>query len=203
MLYKNTVEPNTFKLLEKLMLMKSLNGFFLVGGTALSLQIGHRKSIDLDFFSTEEFDTDEIVSQLKPDLIVQDSKRILQLVVDEIRVDIVNLPYPLIDKLIVEDGLRLASIKDIVAMKLKAIVSRGSKKDFYDVYFLLNHFSVEVMVNLFKEKYKDHEVFTVYKSLVYFEDADLEPEPILFEKLDWETVKNEISKEVKGFLANL
>lgn len=203
MLYKSTVEPNTFELLEKLMLMESLRGFFLVGGTALSLQIGHRKSIDLDLFSTEEFDGQEIVGQLKPDLIIQDSKRILQLVVNEIRVDIVNLPYPLIDKLILEDGMRLASLKDIVAMKLKAIVGRGSKKDFYDVYFLLKHFTLEVMVNLFKEKFKDHEVFTVYKSLVYFEDADIEPEPILFEKLDWETVKSEISKEVKFFLANL
>lgn len=203
MLHKNTVEPNTLELLKKLMSMQSLDNFFLVGGTALSLQIGHRKSIDLDLFSITEFDTQEILNYLKPDLIIQESKRILQLVVQDVRVDIVNLPYPLIDNLIVVDNIRLASIKDIAAMKLKAIAGRGSKKDFYDIYFLLSYFSVKEMILFFKEKYADHEVFTVYKSLLYFEDADSEPEPILFEKLEWKNVKDKIAIEVKEFLANL
>ncbi|HWZ21813.1 MAG TPA: nucleotidyl transferase AbiEii/AbiGii toxin family protein [Cytophagaceae bacterium] len=185
------------------MSIQFLNNFFLVGGTALSLQIGHRKSIDLDLFSTENFDVQEILTCLKPDLIIQDSKKILQLVVQEIRVDFVSLPYSLIDKLVIEDKIRLASINDIVAMKLKAIAGRGSKKDFYDIYYLLKRFSVKEMIMLFKEKYPDHEVFTVYKSLLYFEDADIEPEPILFEKLEWKQVKNKISIEVKSFLANL
>jgi predicted nucleotidyltransferase component of viral defense system len=203
MLHTNTVEPNTLELLKRLMSIQFLNNFFLVGGTALSLQIGHRKSIDLDLFSTENFDVQEILTCLKPDLIIQDSKKILQLVVQEIRVDFVSLPYSLIDKLVIEDKIRLASINDIVAMKLKAIAGRGSKKDFYDIYYLLKRFSVKEMIMLFKEKYPDHEVFTVYKSLLYFEDADIEPEPILFEKLEWKQVKNKISIEVKSFLANL
>ena len=203
MLHTNTVEPNTFALLKKLMSVQSLNNFFLVGGTALSLQIGHRKSIDLDFFSITDFDNQEILNFLKPDVILQDSKRILQLVVEGIRVDFVSLPYSLIDKLYIEDTIRLASIKDIVAMKLKAIAGRGSKKDFYDIYCLLNLYSMKDMIVLFKNKYPDHEIFTVYKSLLYFEDADIEPDLILFEKLEWTKVKDKISMEVKSFLANL
>jgi hypothetical protein len=152
MLHTNTVEPNILELLKRLMSIQFLNDFFLVGGTALSLQIGHRKSIDLNLFSTENFDTQEILTCLKPDLIIQDSKKILRLVVQEIRVDFVSLPYPLIDKLVIEDKIRLASINDIVAMKLKAIAGRGSKKDFYDIYYLLNQFSVKEMILLFKEK---------------------------------------------------
>ncbi len=203
MLHTNTVEPNTLELLKKLMSIQIFDDFFLVGGTALSLQIGHRKSIDLDLFSIENFDTQEILACLKPDLIIQDSKKILQLIVNEIRVDFVSLPYPLIDKLMIEGTIRLASINDIVAMKLKAIAGRGSKKYFYDIYYLLKYFSVKDMIVLFKKKYPDHEVFTVYKSLLYFEDADVEPEPILFEKVEWIMVKNKISMEVKSFLANL
>ena len=76
MLHTNTVEPNTLELLKKLMSIQILDDFFLVGGTALSLQIGHRKSIDLDLFSIEKFDIQEILTCLKPDLIIQDSKKI-------------------------------------------------------------------------------------------------------------------------------
>jgi predicted nucleotidyltransferase component of viral defense system len=203
MLHTRTVEPNTFELLKKLMSVQFLNNFYLVGGTALSLQIDHRKSIDLDFFSANDFDVQDILEIVNPEIIIQDSERILQLVVQGIRIDFVSLPYSLIDTLVIEDGVRLASIKDIAAMKLKAIAGRGSKKDFYDIYYLLPYFSVKEMILLFKEKYKDHEVFTVYKSLLYFEDADREPEPVLFEKIGWQQVKDKISMEVKSFLANL
>jgi hypothetical protein len=153
MLHTRTVEPNTFELLKKLMSVQFLNDFYLVGGTALSLQIDHRKSIDLDLFSTSDFDVQDILENVKSEIVIQNSKRILQLVVQEVRVDFVSLPYSLIDTLVIEDGVRLASIKDITAMKLKAIAGRG--------YYLLNYFSVEDMISLFKEKYKDHEVFTV------------------------------------------
>jgi predicted nucleotidyltransferase component of viral defense system len=94
------------------------------------------------------------------------------------------------------DNLRMISTKDIAAMKLNAIAGRGSKKDFIDLYFLLNEFSLEDILSFYIKKYRDGSTFMVQKSLTYFEDADLQLPPKMFIDFDWETCKQKIIEEV-------
>lgn len=107
---------------------------------------------------------------------------------------LVSYRYPLIEPVQVIDNLRVASFKDIAAMKLNAIVGRGSKKDFIDLYFLLRQFSLTEMMGFYNEKYFDGSEFMVLKSLSYFEDADREPSPELYEEVDWGEIKSHIIK---------
>ena len=95
-----------------------------------------------------------------------------------------------------EDNLTLASPKDIAAMKLSAITNRGTKKDFIDVYELLNHFSLEQMFGFYREKYTDAIPFMTLKSLTWFEDAEDDPMPFMLKKYSWDDVKEKIITEV-------
>ena len=121
-------------------------------------------------------------------------------ILNGIKVDIVNYPYPWLNPILKEENLNLADIKDISAMKLAAITGRGSKKDFVDIYFLLKHYSLEQMLGFYKQKYHDGSVFLVLKSLAYYEDADQEPMPKMLEEIKWETVKTEIAEKLKAFV---
>jgi predicted nucleotidyltransferase component of viral defense system len=172
----------------------------LVGGTALALQYGHRSSVDLDMFGDVPEDDIALLEILEGFGKVQGqktSKNIKAFVVDNIKVDFVNYThFPWIDDAVVEDGLRLASPKDIAAMKISAIEGRGSKKDFIDLYFLLQHYSLEEILGFYIQKYPQYSMFRVRKSLTYFEDAEQQEDPIMFEKVDWETIKESIVQEV-------
>jgi predicted nucleotidyltransferase component of viral defense system len=168
----------------------------LVGGTALALQYGHRESVDLDFFGTIDLAVVSNKLQLFGDVKkLKESKNINVFVVNDIKVDFVNYTYPWIDEPVVEDGLTLASPKDIAAMKIAAITGRGSKKDFVDLYYLLNHYSIEEMMSFYMEKYPDATKILALKSLLYFTDADEQPMPKMMNQISWEEVKRSI-KEV-------
>jgi predicted nucleotidyltransferase component of viral defense system len=175
----------------------------LVGGTALALQLGHRFSIDLDFFGTMEATTTEIINEFcSPDfniVVKQDTKSIKVLYINNIKVDIVNYPYKWLEPAIETDGVRMAGLKDIAAMKLSAITNRGTKKDFVDLYFLLQHYSLMQMITFYEQKYPNHSSFMVLRSLAYFEDAEEQPLPKIYSKLDWETIKIFIQKEVRNY----
>ena len=98
------------------------------------------------------------------------------------------------------DGVRLLNLEDLAAMKLNAIANRGAKKDFYDLYFLLQHFNIEKLVELFSEKFKQQDVFGLSRSLLYFLDADEEDTQIIVLKeksLTWEKVKQTIVTETR------
>ena len=128
--------------------------------------------------------------------IVQESKFIFQYIVDGVKVDFVNYPYPWISPKVEEDNLTLASPKDIAAMKLSAITNRGTKKDFIDLYELLDHFTLEQMFEFYREKYADAIPFMTLKSLTWFEDAEDDPMPFMLRDYSWETVKAKIIAEV-------
>ncbi len=202
-MYTRTVEPNTLALLKKIMLHPKLSELVLVGGTSLALQLGHRESIDLDLFGKFDIDSDELrqilesIGQLQ--IIHLDSKKAINsCLLNDIKVDIVNYSYPLIKQIILEDGIKMASFEDIAAMKLSAIGSRGSKKDFFDFYFLLQKFSIYEIVSFFKEKYAISDVMHYILGLGYFEDADRDLDPIMFKPLSWEIVKARITKEIQN-----
>ena len=139
MLHLETVEYSTLELLRKLQSLPILRDTRLVGGTALPLQLGHRKSVDLDFFGTITCEAEELISAIKTVaslIVLKESPHIHIYLVDGIKVDIVNYRYQWLDKPVVDQGIRMAGIKDIAAMKVTAVIGRGTKKDFIDI--LLN-----------------------------------------------------------------
>ena len=199
MLYLDTVESSTLELLKKLQRLPVLEQTRLVGGTALALQLGHRKSIDLDFFGTVDCEAEylrESIAGIASLTILKESPHIHIYIVDGIKVDIVNYKYPWLDDVVLEQGLRLASVSDIAAMKITAIIGRGTKKDFIDIAFLLHHFSLEEILHFYAAKYNDSSVFMAMKSLVYFDDAEKEPMPDMLINKSWEQVKEYILSKI-------
>lgn len=199
MLQTQTVVPELMELLKKLMDVDLFSDFNLVGGTALSLQIGHRNSIDIDLFGKAEIDTDLFIEKLKTFgevTVTQSTKNILITQVNNIKVDFVNYKYPLLSDIFAVDGIRMLSKKDISAMKISAICGRGSKKDFIDLFYLLDEFSLLEILSFYEQKFTDGSVFLVEKSLAYFDDADLQLQPKMFKDFDWEICKQKISNEV-------
>ena len=152
MLSRKTIEPGTLELLKSLMLEPEFSQLRLVGGTSLALQYGHRVSIDLDFFGEIQTDDDTIKSILHKYgtlKVIKESANIKVYILNNIKIDIVNYNYKWIDAPLIEEDIRLATPKDIAAMKVNAIAGRGSKKDFIDMYFLLQHFSLsDILVSV-------------------------------------------------------
>jgi hypothetical protein len=190
-------------LLKDIMAIPELSGFNLAGGTALALQIGHRKSVDLDFFGARPIDKDEMVTLLEVlgDLhLLQHSRNILIFNLNGVKVDFVNYKYPWLQEIRLVEGVRLVGLQDIGAMKLGAIAGRGKKRDFTDLYFLLKQFSLLELLGFYREKYPDGNEFLVLRSLTYFDDAEEDDELQLFEEAVWSEVKNTIEIEVKKIL---
>lgn len=196
MLHYTTIDPSTLELLKKLQKLSCLADTRLVGGTAYALQKGHRKSIDIDLFGSVDVTPEELQEELKNIgslQILKNSKHIHVYALNGVKVDIVNYSYPWLEPAVIEDGLRLAHVKDICAMKLAAITGRGSKKDFVDLYFLLQSFELAEIFDLYSQKYKDGSVFLAMKSLSYFDDAEKDPDPEMLIPVTWKSIKDSIS----------
>jgi hypothetical protein len=160
-----------------------LSEFYLVGGTALALLLGHRKSIDLDLFTTQDFDVEALKSHLIRHYdyhLDKTSDATLIGHIDGIKVDCIRYEYPLINPLIEEDNIRMASSGDIAAMKLTAISQSGNRlKDFVDIAFLSGKMSLNNMLSVFGKKYPKTDVMTAIRGLIYFEDIDFSVSIIL------------------------
>lgn len=203
MLHTQAVSKELLELLNKVVKSEVLADFYLVGGTALALQIGHRLSVDLDFFGDcdlEELEITNILNRFDRVRIIKKSENILIYTVGSIKVDFVNYHYKWLSEPIVEDGIKLASMQDIGAMKLNAIAGRGSKKDFIDLHFLLERFSLRELIDFYKEKYPDGSEFLVLKSLNYFEDAELQEMPKMLIPVGWEEIKSDLKIKIQTFL---
>jgi hypothetical protein len=206
MLQTQTVNPQLLELLNAIMQIDIFKDFNLVGGTSLALQRGHRVSIDIDMFGQSEIDELEFTEALKTlgeIITLKKSKNIIIFSVNGIKVDFVNYNYPLLGKLIIKDNVRLVSEKDIAAMKLNAISGRGSKKDFIDLYVLLEKFYLSEMIDFYKEKYHDGAEFLVLKSLTYFDDADEQIMPVMLIKDTWEDIKNKIVSVTEEYMKTI
>ncbi len=202
MLHFETVDSPTLELLNKIMAEPLFSPLRLVGGTAMALQTGHRKSVDLDLFgalSLDETILTETVSSMGNIVWLNKLKNIKSLLVNGIKVDFVNYSYPWLSEPLNENNIRLASKKDIAAMKLAAITGRGAKKDFTDLYFLLKEFSLKKMVQLYEEKFADGSAFMVLKSLVYFEDAENDEMPEMLMPASWEMIKKTVTQHHRKY----
>ncbi len=202
MLQTRTIEPTTLGILKNLMAEPLLEPFYLVGGTALALQLGHR----LSMFTHHPYEKESLFDVLRQEhnLTIELTNNVITIgYINDVKIDIVNVRYvPQFPMLNVE-GVRMLDIRDIAAMKLNAVTQRGNKKDFYDMYFLFKQIPLSDMLTVFEEKFKTQNTFQVIKSLTYFTDADEFSDPIVFDKnLTWANVKKSISKTVDNFLTN-
>ncbi len=207
MLHLETVEPHTFSILEKLMTMPELASFSLVGGTALSLLFGHRISVDLDLFSNIPFENELLISLLSEkfgsSFVHKNNfqKFGIFCFIDDVKVDIVKHPHPIIKPINTVDNIRMFSEEDIIAMKVQAILGRGKKKDFWDIAELLKHYSVDEFVKFHKEKYTTQNLLiSIPHAMIFFEDANESEDPKSLKNQTWEKIQKEISKKVSEFL---
>ena len=157
MLHKETIDAATLELLKRLMSDEHLQGFVLVGGTSLALQMGHRISVDLDLFTENEFGADGLREYLERNYHLQTDYLAFATVkgeIDGVQVDCIAHAYPWLKPFVLEEGIRLASLEDVCAMKLNAIAGNGTRiKDFVDVAYLSSSFSLQQMLDFYEEKY--------------------------------------------------
>ena len=178
--------------------------FYLVGGTALALQTGHRDSIDFDFFCQEDINTQKLFEKVKEVfkeqkvLKTQDEKNTLTVLIDKtIEVSFFSYKYNLVGELVEEPNLKLASVLDIGCMKLSAITSRGISKDYIDLYYILQDIDLNYLLDKSAEKFPDLDRNLILKSLVYFNDIEVEPIKFKHNKdIDFEKVKIFLRKKV-------
>ena len=204
-MHPEILESGTRSVLDKIRTGGILSEFYMVGGTALALAYGHRKSIDLDFFSKTDFalsSLKEKISMLGTYTLENEESGTLDGILDEVKVTFLRYSYPLLFPLGSFEGVSLADPRDIACMKIDAISSRGSKKDFIDLYVLLEHYSLPEILGFFEKKYAsiNYNKLHLLKSLSYFDDAEDEPSPVMLRDITWENVKKKISSEAHSLV---
>ena len=176
-----------------------MSRFALGGGTSLALRYGHRRSVDIDLFCHEEFDSAEVESSMRLDLgdvqTMNRTKGSVCLLVSGIKVDVLSHLYPVLDPVEMMGSLRLVSLRDLSAMKINAVTNRGSKKDFVDL-LLLHEEGMTLLQSMdnFCAKYGDRGRFMAMRSLLWFNDTIDEPDPVFLNGWTWEAVEKSFSR---------
>lgn len=200
-MYPEAINQKTQCVFRKINQAEFIKDFYLAGGTALAIHLGHRESIDLDFFSQKEFSSVKIknkLSNLGSFELISEEAGTLHCLLDEVKISFFHYPYQLLFPFVNFEKTNLADERDITAMKIDAVSSRGSKKDFIDLYFLLEKYSLKNIFDFFEKKYSQIKFnrLHILKSLIFFDDAEKDPEPIMLKNISWDKVKNEIKKNV-------
>lgn len=188
-------------------------GFYLAGGTAIALQFGHRTSKDLDFYTLKHFRSVDVIKEFKKVFgkeitEIRRAPDTLFLKIRQIDLSFFRYPYPLIKPLIPYLSVDLASAEDIAAMKIEAIVERGTKRDFVDIYYSIKNFGLEQVLRFTQKKYPTtFNEQNCLNALMYFEDADAPQKDrkriYLYENIYWKNIKEHINEEVKKYQLNL
>ena len=203
MLHYEAVAPNLIALLKELFSLNELDLFRLAGGTSLALQIGHRKSIDLDLFTDKTFERTELQQFLWQKFssfsVIWESKHGFTSFINETKVDFFNWHVPFLFPSINDDGLRLVDKREIAAMKLEAITGRKERKDFTDIAFLLQKYSLKELLVFFKSRYPFIAHTFVLESLMAVDKADESIIPEMIISLEWRVVKESITKTVEKY----
>jgi len=171
-----------------------LDRFYLAGGTGLALQFGHRLSQDLDFFATDLFDEQSLIQRLQPlgeFSLVAEAPHTLHTTIQGSRVTFLGYTYPLLFPFLRFLDVAVADPRDIACMKVSAIASRGTKRDFVDLYVSAGRFGLANILEWFDRKYAQthHNKLHVLKSLTFFDDAEKDPMAHMLAPLAWEEVK--------------
>ena len=208
MLQTKTIEPGTLSILKKLMKIPEFQSFNLVGGTALALKYGHRTSVDLDLFSTENFDhqaTIEILQKNFGDSFTYDgdfSKWGIFCFIDGVKLDLVYYPHPMLYPFELWDTIRIYDDRDVIAMKIQAILGRGKKKDFWDIAELMEYYDLSQMIGFHKAKYPNQMLLiSIPTAIVYFDDANNSNDPVSLKGQTWDKIQSKIRSKVREFLS--
>jgi hypothetical protein len=210
-MFWNVIDQNRQSVLRRIVSSPPVANCYLAGGTALALLLGHRESIDFDWFTPESFETEQVEAILSGigNLVVTETKKnTFHGILEGVRVTWLHYPYPLLEESATTEfpGLKLASITDIGTMKLIAASQRGAKKDFVDLYAISQSgVTLDYLIGRLSEKFQSASInyYHIVKSLTYFEDAELEPMPRMFHTVEWADIKQFFYKVQKPMLDSI
>lgn len=208
--HREVVPPFALGVLNELNEISILSEFYLAGGTGLALILGHRRSYDFDFFCQNLFD-EEILQQKIKKLnnlsIISKDKHTLHIELKNLKISFIGYSYPLLFptkefSLDFGTNIKIADERDIACMKISAISSRGTKRDFIDLFMITQQYGLKELLEFFDKKYYQtpYNKIHVLKSLTYFNDAELEPMPDILPPISWESVKKYFNSEILKFL---
>lgn len=203
-MFPKTLDHNAQKALATLDNKPFLKPFLLSGGTALALQLGHRVSFDLDFITPKKFNGDRLLDclvKLPQFTLTEKSWQTIHGTLQKTKISFLYQKSAILKKPLEYQGVQIANLQDIAAMKLAAVSNRGTKRDFIDIYFICQEkdFTLEKLLKLYQQKYQTNgsASFHLLKSLVFFEDADSNPQKLkLIKKVGWGRVKNYFREEI-------
>lgn len=197
--------------------MRNLSGMLsrykavLAGGTALALYLGHRISVDLDFFTAAGFNNEAVISEIRktktPFRLFSEGEGYLIAEVGGIKTSLFKYEYPFLEKLTVYESIRIAGVLDIASMKIIALSQRGTKRDFVDLFFILRELPFHKIAEHMVRRFGRERINPVHigKSLVYFSDAEAHPEPeyVKGKEVNWPKVKDFFRNHVKQFTLDI
>ena len=202
-MFEQVIPGNTKAILGALEKNEIIQNAYLAGGTAAALQLGHRMSYDLDFFTQKEFDEQMILPEIEKISNFQVETIAWRTILGrfgDVRFSLFYYKYPLLYAAKKFGMVKIADIRDIAAMKIAAIASRGAKRDFVDLYFICKEVvSLEEAVQLYDKKYKNLAAAKMHilKSLVYFDDAEPDEMPKMLKKAEWKDIRKYFEHEVR------
>lgn len=210
-MHKECSPEKGWKVLMNLKNMIRKHNAILAGGTALSLQIGHRISVDLDFFTDVTFRVESVISDIKktglPFLMISEGEGYLVTEIDNIKVSIFQYDYPFLDKPLAFRGIKVAGLLDIASMKVIAISQWGTKRDFIDLFFVLQNIPFHIIAQHMIKRFGKERVNPVHigKSFVYFSDAESNPEPqyLKGKGIKWDKIKKFYKDHVRQLVLDL
>ena len=200
-MFTKALLPDTVRAVKLVSNIPTIGRAYLAGGTALALHLGHRISVDLDFFSQSKFNEQALSAELSKLKEFKEEGKSWQTVwgwIGKTKFSIFYYKYPLIENILGFKGIQIAGKKDIAAMKVHALEERGTKRDFIDTYFLATEFSLEEMFKFYDKKYSvfDEHAYSIIRALSYFEDAEKEDyTPRMLTYYNWQGIKNFFEKE--------
>jgi hypothetical protein len=192
--HREVINSQVERTLHDLRILGVLDRCYLAGGTGLALHLGHRRSHDLDFFTPQPVEPEALIRRMKGldgFALASQAPDTLHVTIQTIKVSFLAYPYLVLFPFLTFLGLNAADPRDIACMKLSAVASRGTKRDFVDLYVTSKQYSLAQLLTWFKQKYPDvnHSLTHLLKSLTWFEDADKEPMPDMLAPLSWDDVK--------------
>jgi hypothetical protein len=209
--HENALSRKQLDLLKVLGPFMTEHHCYLAGGTALAIILGHRKSVDLDWFTSETIIRPMTIANALQQFLkakgmeikgIETARGTIYATVNGIRLSLMEFRYPMLHRPVKwhAGNCMLASIDDIGCMKLSAITGRGSKKDFVDIYALLEvHATLQKMFRAYRKKFSGHDITHVLYGLSYFGDAERQQMPRMLWNVNWETIKDRIVSAVTGF----
>jgi predicted nucleotidyltransferase component of viral defense system len=206
-MFINTLPATARQLLTRLGQEPLIRPFYLAGGSAVALYLGHRVSVDLDFFThRDDYEVEPLTQRLRAigRLSVQQQTRgTLIGLLAGVRVSFFAYPYPLLAEPTELDGIQIAHLLDIALMKLIAISQRGTKRDFIDLYFICQHgYRLDELLARVPEKYQtvSYSSYHLLRALAYFADAEADEPPEMLVSFNWSEVKRFFEGEVRRLM---